>query len=269
MSNEHPSTDSNGVTDPIVSQAYGEAADERVPAELDRAVLSRAASAARPRYARSILWLRPLAWTATIGLCLAIVLELTRVPPLEPAVIDTPAAASDAPGGKALLDEIDAANTAQPRRRDLDAFANKTVSEDPPVRSEASLPAPHPAPTLAKPDAKKRNHGSTSDAESPQTPAASRAESFEVLNLELLRQAKDLARSQSDKLAETEQRTRYSIAAETAGTSSITRGCDEDATVTPATWLECIEDLEKAGQEDIAQRERERLLSAFPHYELP
>ena len=85
----------------------------------------------------------------------------------------------------------------------------------------------------------------------------------------MLRQAEDLARSHSDNLVETEQPVRHSIAAKRAATSSNARDCDEDATATPAMWLECIENLEKAGRVEAAQRERERLLKAFPHYELP
>ena len=65
-----------------------------------------------------------LPWTATIGLSLAIVLELSRMPQPDPAVFEMPAAASDAPEEKTLLDEIDSATTAEPRRQDLDAFAN-------------------------------------------------------------------------------------------------------------------------------------------------
>jgi len=269
MSNERPSPDSNSVTDPVVSQAYRETADERVPAELDRAVLSRAASAVRPRYARSILWLRPLAWTATIGLCLVIVLELTRAPLPEPAVFETPAAVSDAPAEKTLPDEIGDARTAEPPRQDLDAFTNVPVSDEQPARSEASLPASQPAPAFAEPDVDIRSSSRGSDSESARTSAPSPAESFEIKNLQLLRQAEDLARSHSDNLVETEQPVRHSIAAKRAAMSSIAHDCDEDATATPAMWLECIENLEKAGRVEAAQRERERLLSEFPRYELP
>ncbi len=269
MSNERSSPDSNGATDPIVSRAYRETADERVPAELDRAVLSSAASAARPRYARSILWLRPLAWTATIGLSLAIVLELSRVPQPEPAVFEMPAAASDAPTKKSLPDKIDSTTTAESRQQDLDSFADETMTEDSSVKLESALPASQPAPALAKPDAMKRTHSGESGADSPETSGSSSTESFEAENLQLLRQAEDLARIHSDNLVETRQPTLRSIAVDAVSTHGNSEDCDEDATATPSIWLECIEDLEKTGRVDAAQRERERLLTAFPHYELP
>jgi hypothetical protein len=269
MSNERPSPDTNGVTDPVVSQAYRETADERVPPELDRAVLSSAASAARPGYARSIVWLRPLAWAATIGLSLAIVLELTRVPQPEPSVFEIPAAASDAPEEKKLLDEIDKATTAEPRRQDVDSFAIETVPEDSSVKLESSLPASRPAPSLAIPDAMERTRGSDSNAESPETSGSLATESFNVENVQLLRQAEDLARIHSDNLVETAQPTLRSVTTQSISTQGNSEDCDEDETATPSIWLECIEDLEKAGLVDAARRERERLLTAFPHYELP
>ena len=86
---------------------------------------------------------------------------------------------------------------------------------------------------------------------------------------ELLRQANELARSYGDTLVETEQPVLRSIATEMTGIISIARDCDEDAIATPSIWVECIEDLEKAGFVAAAQRERERLLRAFPDYELP
>ena len=269
MSNERPSPDSNGVTDPAVSQAYRETADERVPAELDRAVLNTAADAARPRYARSIAWLRPLAWTATIGLCLVIVLEMSRVPLPEQAIFETPAAASDAHGKKNLPDEIDGADTAERLRQDLDGFAIEAVTDDSAAKFETSLPASTPAPAMPQPHAMKRARSRAPDAESQQTSAAPATESFTVRNPELLRQANELARSYSDTLVETEQPALRSIATEMTGIISIAGDCDEDAIATPSIWVECIEDLEKAGFVAAAQRERERLLRAFPDYELP
>lgn len=269
MSNERPSPDNNGVTDPVVSQAYRETADECVPAELDRAVLNTAADAARRRYTRSIAWLRPLAWTATIGLCLALVLEMSRTPLPEQAIFETPAAASDARGKKNLLDDIDSADTAERPRQDLDGSAIERVTDYSAAKFETSLPASTPAPAVTQPHAMKRARSRAPDAESQRSSAAPATESFTVRNPELLRQANELARSYSDTLVETEQPALRSIATEMTGIISIAGDCDEDAIATPPIWLECIENLEKAGLVEAAQRERERLLSAFPDYELP
>ena len=81
MTNERQNPDSAAETDETVSATYHELSREGAPNYLNERVLQQAArKALRPRYSRSIVWTRPLAWAATVGLCLAIVLEVTRVP---------------------------------------------------------------------------------------------------------------------------------------------------------------------------------------------
>ncbi|MGB5490972.1 MAG: hypothetical protein WBM76_09130, partial [Woeseiaceae bacterium] len=82
--------------DTLVSKTYKALATERTPDHLNEKVMAMAARESRTRYAQARTWVRPLAWAATIGLSLAIVLELTQLPtsgvdtrghnvPLEPA----------------------------------------------------------------------------------------------------------------------------------------------------------------------------------------
>jgi hypothetical protein len=79
MTDERPQND-------LVTATYRQLADERSPKHLDDAVLRLAADhAQRSRYSRSIGWTRPLAWAATIALCLAITFEVARVPAPEVA----------------------------------------------------------------------------------------------------------------------------------------------------------------------------------------
>ncbi len=81
MTNERQHPDFAAETDETVSATYRELSREGAPDHLNEKVLQQAAEKAlRPRYSRSIMWTRPLAWAATVGLCLAIVLEVTRVP---------------------------------------------------------------------------------------------------------------------------------------------------------------------------------------------
>lgn len=82
---------SDETVDPRVSAAYRELADERTPGHLDHAILNAARGAARPSWNRAIAWLRPAAWVATIGVCLAIVIEIALLPDEEPAGV-TPVA---------------------------------------------------------------------------------------------------------------------------------------------------------------------------------
>ena len=85
MSDRHRRQDESG--DPRVSAAYREMADERTPEHLDHVILNAARGAARPRWNKAIAWLRPAAWAATIGVCLAIVIEITLLPEPEPTGI--------------------------------------------------------------------------------------------------------------------------------------------------------------------------------------
>jgi hypothetical protein len=78
--------------DDRISAAYRDLASERTPSKLDRQILRLAENhAQRPQYARLMRWTRPLAWAATVVLCLAITLEFTRTP-APPELVGLPAA---------------------------------------------------------------------------------------------------------------------------------------------------------------------------------
>jgi hypothetical protein len=74
--------------DPRVTQTYRDLATEKAPAALDDKVLAMAAAAARTPYGLARAWMRPVAWAATIGLCLAIVVEVARFNGEPPAQAD-------------------------------------------------------------------------------------------------------------------------------------------------------------------------------------
>ncbi len=89
-------------SDALVTDVYRELAGERTPENLDDAVLRMAAKERRTRYSLVRGWMRPAAWAVTIGLSLAIVLELTRYSGTEPATEPAteariPSAAGSAP----------------------------------------------------------------------------------------------------------------------------------------------------------------------------
>ena len=84
----------NPTADPSVSATYRQLADERAPASLDDKVLHRAAATSRVSSGIGRAWMKPVAWAATIGLSLAIVLEMTQLPQ---APLDINVAAPSAP----------------------------------------------------------------------------------------------------------------------------------------------------------------------------
>jgi hypothetical protein len=83
-----------------VSKAYRDIASERPAAHLDARILKDARAAATPRYAHLRTWTRPLAWAATIGLSLAIVLQVTEQP-----VVEAPAAVQ--PASDTVLESVE------------------------------------------------------------------------------------------------------------------------------------------------------------------
>ena len=110
MSDKRINSDEPG--DPRVSAAYRQMADERTPEHLDHVILNAARSAARPRWNRARQWLRPLAWVATIGVCLAIVIEISLLPDPEPAGFDSGTPAATPPAATRL--EKTTGRTAEP-----------------------------------------------------------------------------------------------------------------------------------------------------------
>ena len=109
MSDKRMNSDEPG--DPRVSAAYREMADERTPEHLDHVILNAARGAAKSRWRKAGAWLRPAAWVATIGLCIAIVVEISLLPDPELAEFDSlpPAAtkpASPADDGAKRLEKM-------------------------------------------------------------------------------------------------------------------------------------------------------------------
>lgn len=76
MTNERDRKD----VDTLVSETYRELADERTPQHLNQAVLQMAAGKETRRGLNLSLWMKPVAWAATVALSLAIVLEFTELP---------------------------------------------------------------------------------------------------------------------------------------------------------------------------------------------
>ncbi len=108
------------VDDQLVSETYRELADEQTPEHLNRAVLKMAAGkSARKSNTGNVIstlfavWMKPVAWAATIALSLAIVLEYTELPSdiRQPAA---DAAADSEPDGPVELSEFETRNNGMP-----------------------------------------------------------------------------------------------------------------------------------------------------------
>jgi len=81
--------------DELVTETYRELGVEETPERLNQSILRMAAEEGKQPSARGMFlsaWMKPVAWAATIGLSLAIVLELTQVPTATVLPDEAPAA---------------------------------------------------------------------------------------------------------------------------------------------------------------------------------
>lgn len=236
MSERPMNTDDPG--DPRVSAAYRELADERSPEHLDHVILNAARGAARPRWNKAIAWLRPAAWVATIGVCLAIVIEISLLPDEEQAGFDSlpqeaiPATAPTT--GAERLEKARPQSAGAQKMQQLQEVDSLETSDLPRRSDDADAGA-----------ALELRDSSIEDAE---TPVRQRAIS------DVQAPASILSTAPASNLAQETATERY---------------CDESETANPNTWLECILELEQQGLYDAARLERERLAAAFPPPELP
>jgi len=236
MTNERQHPDSAAETDETVSATYRELSREGAPNYLNEKVLQQAArTALRPRYSRSIMWTRPLAWAATVGLCLAIVLEVTSVP--APEIVVRPGLMSPEPVSPELQDSLEAELPLAPSPK----LVSEPVQAPVQMKSEALL-----------------------DKKSQLGRAAAKQASNEPRSEVRMR---DAASEADADLITVEEKA--GIAALALPASIATNECAEEVRANPVTWLECIADLEKTGDTEAALRQREALKEAFPQFEMP
>lgn len=284
MNDERSKPDSD-FEDRLVSATYRELSNESPSDAIDQAILRQAAVAAKPKYLRSMSWMRPVAWAATIALCFAIALEVTRVPQPEPDIIDAATNGIDSQRNfnRQRKDEKAAEfPSAEDRKsKDENAIDNRVEAElqdtlsgvaksDLVTGRDANIaPAAKSPERVSQTEVKRASEQLSSPDDSSKSSAPSVADEFTIEDSDMMHDAEDIARSQSgnNKEAAAAPRTRSLSAA--AYNFEADQPCDKEATATPATWIECIEELEKAGRNDAADRQRELLKLAFPEFELP
>jgi hypothetical protein len=124
--------------DPRVSAAYQQMADERTPEHLDHVILNAARGAARPRWNKAIAWLRPAAWVATIGVCLAIVIEISLMPDQQQVEFDRlpqESAPAAAPTADTMRPEKTRTQATEPKKVERLQKPDSSRASDLPARS--------------------------------------------------------------------------------------------------------------------------------------
>lgn len=126
--------------DPQLSAEYRASADEITPPGLDRAVLEHAARAVRRDHASAWrnTWYRPVAFAATLGLSLALILELTDPSNVDPLTVtgEQHGGALSPPGAGGRFDE--AVSETVEQIRDAEAEAEASVMAAPALSDPAS-----------------------------------------------------------------------------------------------------------------------------------
>lgn len=269
MSNErHPQDD---LSDPLVSRTYREISDEHTPEHLDHVVLNEARKAANPGYATTISWLRPAAWVTTIGLCLAIVLEVSDLTLPEQSVPGTPADVEQEPAGPEDTDlavpPAESVAAPAPATKGADVTQEKVLQDG--MHEELSPETRQDQPALRSSriepkSAEETSRSGLSNAKR-EAPAAIEVDSFDQDDRQLLREAEDRARMQTGSGQESiDSLQQVAPALGVASEATLERFCEQPETDDPNEWLACILELEQEGLLEAAKVERDLLRESFP-----
>ncbi len=261
--------------DDLVSTTYREVATESAPDELNRSVLQLAAAEARPRAARGNSWMRPMAWAATIGLSLAIVLQLSEAPQPEPAMFDALGVTAPAPATKSRLqDSADVAELHETSmqhdnatyEKDADSARRSLVKEEEIVATPATVSAAEEK-KLKDVEMRQQEAGKGSK---PDMSAAFDADDGDVNHdpYALVEpQREDPPASAQAKRAAPSSAMEANYATVEMAARERDAACDTQAIATPETWTDCISELLEAGRSDDADSELERLRQTFPDFD--
>ncbi len=239
MTEDRIRPESDGEVDSLVTRTYKEVASELTPEHLNKAVMKQAADAARPRYLRSVSWTRPMAWAATITLCVALVLEVTNAP--VPEISDVVL-----PSGR--LDVSPPPSSAAPAPK---------LNRPDPVKAEALSEAMQEAEAPAE---RKRTAKMSKDLRQQVAAKPASAEEFSMKDDDMLRRAKEIATLQTGDISESDQE----LAATTIAAGSAEPSCSETDVAKPDTWLVCIQKLEDTGRMAEANEQRAFYDAAYP-----
>lgn len=261
MSNERK----NRGEDPLVADTYKELAQERVPDHLNKRMLRLATREGRTPYSRARAWMRPAAWAATVGLSLAIVLELTQLPQIEP---DT---ANIAVPKQELADKNEgvarqtrpAAESAD--RVTMDTFAPKdmTVLREAESRARAQA-GPNVAPIAPRADI---------DSAPDESVAVKRVSADEDLPASSVVAERDTAERPSTERPSAEGRLAEPVSAAASFTVADKKKALESSFACPIklresaeSWMACIRELRESGREELADSEYDEFRRIFPNF---
>ena len=213
--------------DQLVSDTYRTLSSETTPEALNKSILKMAAAASSDnRHPVFAIWMKPVAWAATIGLTLTIALQLTEVPtevPTEiPKEIALPMPAVQSAAKDTVSNDTDRAEKpAQRARLRFDSTATGSSEEEAVVTID--------------------------------------------LNTQKAKRQIDAYATSAPGMAQTSPETSDTPATailEEAVTAI--QACDDTARTSAESWFACIEDLRNAGATELANMEYLALKDRYP-----
>jgi len=242
MNHDHDTHDASEI-DPQVSAHYQSLADEKTPPELDRAVMRQATRAlqAATRSGAFGAWVRPVAFAATVGLSLAIVVELSDTGIFSPPSDMSQQTGAPDSGQSAVASDPD--NGTKTR--------NAKVAADY-LRREKFLP-------------KQPSNTAASDEPGDEAAFADAAATTDSLTSEI-----DSAEQRLRKTAADVALQAAPAADVTAAKVRATAGqCTGEQRSVVDAWWQCIEELRRSGLATAARTELDGLKQQFPEFEPP
>lgn len=274
MSTEHE----NGEHDELVSTAYRELGTEKAPERLNEQILRMAADNSNPGRSFTFLsaaWMKPVAWAATIGLSLAIVLEFTQLPPT--TMPNDPAPAAETTFAPESFEEVGQQSGLARQEAHVDESAQESrpaVSQSKPTRRQAAaepanrmdLPASAklaaPAPLIEEVIVSADADYLRDEAKEEITVTASREPALNQATHQTTDQTSADKRV-TDQVAE---RGRVSTLAFSSALSELDTDvyCDSQSRESADDWLTCIKDLRATGATKEADLEYEAYILEYP-----
>lgn len=246
--------------DTLVSRTYRELPTPRAPDHLNQSILRMAANKSQGKgNFLFAAWIKPVTLAATMGLSLAILLEMSEVQTtaeqmeLVPTTVESQV---ESVREEFTPQETDSLEQAENRARSEIEQDPVSIREDEPASTEEGFVE---EPVLEDVDLRKREAKGKVDSFAASAPAAARPAARKL--------AADLPDSNQpvaeQRLVTTEPVASFGLSTEIKD-SDAEAACDERVRQSADTWLECIDELRKSGATLDADREYEAFILEYP-----
>ncbi len=233
--------------DDLVTETYRELGVEKAPEHLNQSVLRMASGGGFRSPTRNILfgaWMKPVAWAATIGLSLAIVLELSEVP-------TAPDRSDNVPTAESMPEE------ALEETQVINAAANEKVEN-------RARPESAPNRQLVSEDELGRSTGAYDDVEVFSREPKGKLDAVAAPSQPPLAAKTEIpaAKERGAELpADSQRMASYVLSVEHSDVDDL---CNATARLSEESWLTCIDKLRSSGSEEAADREYEAFILKYP-----